>query len=672
MTCNVTGTAISPNGQIKPGARITFSRAQLDVVSQGGAFVIPDDYIIQTAIDGTVNFNILPGVYDATTVAVSGRTVVFRVSVPDEPAADFADLLNASYVEIPPASVTQAQQARDAAIAARDAAELSADAAALYDGPWIDTVIALLSDATLTYTVGQPATVSAGDYVRTRAEGFSYEVAAPLATDHHITTAGGVKLYVRSPDVRAFGAVGDGVTDDTAAVLAASATGMKSAGIGMFLITNASIIEDIENWTGNGVFRYAGADLPIGPVTSFLRLDVPSVFSTIQNAVDFCEAKTFLGQGFIQIRIADGEYGTVLSPLPQIEPQFPNGHDRVEIIGNTSNKAMVKLFMETASNSCGFLFQRGNGIFKIDGMTIIGVGGRTAYGVWNNQTYGAGIMVNYNSQALIGSQVEVSDFYYGIASRYGSGVRCEPGVVVRNAGDCGFFAYGGSMDCQGCEAYDVAHISDGLGFGFTAEAGGFMDCSNSNTSGNYRAGFYANGAGMWAKETTSDNNQGDGYLAINGGKIECNPPPGGAATNSFLNGGCGYNVSTNSYINANSCLCYGNGSDGYRAQNNSVIDITVASSSHNAGNGFLAVDGSGMVGNGAGAFQNTGDGFRADTLSWFRGSSYYANLNGGWGYFAQNLSYMNIPGSGGVWNVAGFDSPPIAGTPANNGAYIEN
>ena len=129
MTCNVTGTAISPNGQIKPGAKITFRRAQLDVVSQEGSFVIPDDYIIQTALDGTVDFDILPGVYDAATVAVGGRTVAFRVSVPDEPAADFADLLSASYVEIPPASVTQAQQARDAAIAAQNAAEDARDEA---------------------------------------------------------------------------------------------------------------------------------------------------------------------------------------------------------------------------------------------------------------------------------------------------------------------------------------------------------------------------------------------------------------------------------------------------------------------------------------------------------------------------------------------------------------
>jgi hypothetical protein len=61
---------------------------------------------------------------------------------------------------------------------------------------WLDDVVTLLSDTTLTYTSAQPGTVLAGDIVRTRAEGFSYRVAASGATDHHVTPAGGVKLYV--------------------------------------------------------------------------------------------------------------------------------------------------------------------------------------------------------------------------------------------------------------------------------------------------------------------------------------------------------------------------------------------------------------------------------------------------------------------------------------------
>ena len=64
-----------------------------------------------------------------------------------------------------------------------------------------------------------------GLIVRTRQEGYSYEVAAPGASDQHLTTTGGVKLYViPSTDgynVKAFGALGDGVTDDSAAIATA-------------------------------------------------------------------------------------------------------------------------------------------------------------------------------------------------------------------------------------------------------------------------------------------------------------------------------------------------------------------------------------------------------------------------------------------------------------------
>ncbi|MCP4206973.1 MAG: hypothetical protein GY767_08000 [Shimia sp.] len=53
----------------------------------------------------------------------------------------------------------------------------------------------------------------------------AYIEAASGASDHHLTTGGGVKLYVhpesRGYDVTAFGAIGDGVTDDSGAIQAA-------------------------------------------------------------------------------------------------------------------------------------------------------------------------------------------------------------------------------------------------------------------------------------------------------------------------------------------------------------------------------------------------------------------------------------------------------------------
>lgn len=84
-------------------------------------------------------------------------------------------------------------------------------------------VTALLADTTFTYTLGTNDTVVAGNIIRTQAEGFAYEVAASGATDGHVTTAGGVKLYVQpgpdgAYDVRAFGASGGGSTDAATAL----------------------------------------------------------------------------------------------------------------------------------------------------------------------------------------------------------------------------------------------------------------------------------------------------------------------------------------------------------------------------------------------------------------------------------------------------------------------
>jgi hypothetical protein len=101
----------------------------------------------------------------------------------------------------------------------------AAFSAAVADQRAVRDVAGLRADTTFTYTPGTDDTVAAGDIIRTQAEGFAYQVAASDATDHHLITAGGVKLYVapaNQTSVAAFGAVGDGVTDNAAAFTAVS------------------------------------------------------------------------------------------------------------------------------------------------------------------------------------------------------------------------------------------------------------------------------------------------------------------------------------------------------------------------------------------------------------------------------------------------------------------
>ncbi len=90
-------------------------------------------------------------------------------------------------------------------------------AATKYD---FDTVADLLADTTTIGYSGAKVIVAAGDYVT--AQGFRYKVADSAASDHHITTAGGVKLYVAKGGVlhgEAFGMSSSKADTENAAIL---------------------------------------------------------------------------------------------------------------------------------------------------------------------------------------------------------------------------------------------------------------------------------------------------------------------------------------------------------------------------------------------------------------------------------------------------------------------
>jgi len=126
-------------------------------------------------------------------------------------------------------------------------------------------VAALLADTTLSYSG-----LSAGDVITTRSEAFAYEVAASDATDEHVTTAGGVKLYVLAGsaryDVKAFGAVGDGATDDTAAIQAA-VTAQQGKSLyfpsGIYVNTANPTGADDVLMTGEPFTTFSGTKLPL-------------------------------------------------------------------------------------------------------------------------------------------------------------------------------------------------------------------------------------------------------------------------------------------------------------------------------------------------------------------------------------------------------------------------
>ncbi|MGC0151125.1 hypothetical protein ACPRNU_01535 [Chromobacterium vaccinii] len=437
-----------------------------------------------------------------------------------------------------------------------------------------------------------------------------------------------------------FGATGDGATDSTAALRAAAAQGVKRLPAGVFLISDFALLADLFSYSGPGKLSYHGLTLGAGAIDGFVKLSVPSVFPTIQSAIDFCAKAGISGQGYVRIQLEDGVY----DGLATLEPQIAYG-DRVEIIGNEASPDKVVLnFNSAGNNGCGFRFLRGNGIRRINGMTLNG-NGWISRGVWTDQSYGGGVFADYNSQVLVGGAMRINKFYYGVSSRYGSAVRCEPGVTVTEAGDVAFHAFaGGSLDAQGCVAIDTAHGNEGLGFGFCAEMSGSLDASQSRASGCGVAGFYAlTGGALWAHGSVAEHNGGSGFRAIEGGKIEANKhgETGSASRGNQLQGY--FAQGAGSFINANSAQTSGNGREGFLVCDGATMDITVAQASGNRSHGFSALENAALYGDSAVADGNGGHGFNASSLSTIRGNLQTAKNNQWDGFHAEALSVIRVP-----------------------------
>ena len=126
---------------------------------------------------------------------------------------------------------------------------------AAYSLQTFETVANVLADTTFTYE-----NIGVGASFVTRKEGFAYEVVASGATDQHVTTAGGLKLYVLPGElgfnVKAFGAEGDGVTNDTAALQKAANTSLPIfVPTGVFILSAAITFTGVATVRGEGIGR---------------------------------------------------------------------------------------------------------------------------------------------------------------------------------------------------------------------------------------------------------------------------------------------------------------------------------------------------------------------------------------------------------------------------------
>lgn len=380
--------------------------------------------------------------------------------------------------------------------------------------------------------------------------------------------------------VKQFGALGNNIHNDTAALTNAYAAGTQAVPAGFYFIDDVSLLHRLSEFDGKGVFMYKGQAFPVGPVTGTIDFFVPSVFTSIQEALTCIEHLDIRG-GRCDIHVADGEYD-----VSQMEPRINRGQ-RVNIYGNLQDASRCVLKVDNRNNQSCFNLQHGWSIGVIDGFTILGQYGWLGDGHWLNQSYGGGVRATYGSTVQLGNQIAIDKMYYGLQAKYGGSIQCGAHLRVQRAGDCGVHAFAASIECLHADVSDCIHQDEynDLGFGITAEAGGFVDATGATTSGNLKAGFYCNGGRMWASNGQASNNHAHGFFALNGGTIEANQ---GQANN---NAQCGFVATNNSFILAFHATATSN-SKGFGAWHNSTIDINGANAVTNNGAGFLAVDSS--------------------------------------------------------------------------------
>jgi len=401
-------------------------------------------------------------------------------------------------------------------------------------------------------------------------------------------------------NVKDFGAVGDGVTDDTAAFTAANATGqLVFAPAGTYVVTSTAL--GYTNLYGEGKFSYGGGLLPIGDVYSSVTLNVPSQFADINVALAYLN-KRYIDNGVtVTIKIADGTYtyGTSGSPI-SITPSHPQGN-QIQIIGNTTTPANVVLQFYQANNTPAFWIKNNYALGFIDGVTINALDGWQSNYTWNAgiSPYGFGIWAYMGGTVTVGVNVYINKFYYGMRSELDGHIYCQnngsTGPYIAYAGDCGIHAFnGGVVEARYAHCSYCGDSSQNLGYGFLAEMGSLI-CNNGFAVYNYVAGVGAlTGGSLWAFNVNSSHNNQYGYWAANGGRIEASQSTGSynGTTASHAN----YSAFTGGVINAYQASSDHSTGDGYLTKVNSVINCNSAISIYNTGYSYHSLQLSTIVG----------------------------------------------------------------------------
>jgi hypothetical protein len=280
---------------------------------------------------------------------------------------------------------------------------------------------------------------------------------------------------------------------------------------------------DIANAGGDAVAR----DQITSLTGLFGQFPTPAILSktirqnTSINLFDFADFASMIA--WIKARSVDGDFyisaflpaGTLA--IDQLIWDYEFG-DRVKFFGQGSGS--TTLVFDNTGNKSGIFCTRPLGF--INGLTVKGVGGLTATrGVWLANSYGGGIVTQGSgARALVGSDVKVNSFYYGLLADKGGSMFVSGGVEVALAGDVGFHAREGSyMLCANTKCLTASDVGNGqtFGSGHNAELGSSMDCSGASASDCQVAGVVTSGgSAVWAQGYYAANNVGNGAVSFGG------------------------------------------------------------------------------------------------------------------------------------------------------------
>jgi len=259
---------------------------------------------------------------------------------------------------------------------------------------------------------------------------------------------------------------------------------------------------------GTGANTASGAIAALGAapvIAANTTLNVPSSYATIQAACDSLANAVIVKPAMVTIQVANGTY----NDWHDIECKSPYG-DQIQIIGNQASPSSVVINVDDRNSQKLFDFFRGNRIFLIDGFTINGTYGWQSHGVWAANTYGAAFYaLDSGSGAIVGSNVRINKMYYGLLADLGArfDVASGGGLTVNECGDVGILSrWGSHIQAESTTVTNCSDVVNTLGFGYMGEAGGFIDASYSNTSGNAVGGFVVqNGGSAWYHNVTASN-----------------------------------------------------------------------------------------------------------------------------------------------------------------------